>query len=163
MVKFSTSRQHPNNPGLFLCLACGTYKPAIKFPVSFKNYNGHRNGPYMSSRCQLCKTRHSNSTESGKIRRRNWEKVKINRNKKQSNHKRNSCMKLTDGYLRRKIRERKLHEPDQLEIEITRVMITMKRTLREFKKWRKENESDYTDVYGKQQPYEENHEGRVSA
>lgn len=34
-------------------------------------------------------------------------------------------------------------------IELKRQGILMFRTLKEFKKWRKENESDYTDVYGK--------------
>lgn len=38
----------------------------------------------------------------------------------------------------------------------------MKKFLRDHNA-RRQYESDYTDVYGKQQPYEENHEGRVSA
>lgn len=48
-------------------------------------------------------------------------------------------------------------------IELKRQQIIMKRTLKEFKQWRKENEneSNHTDVHGKQFTDEENHEGRV--
>lgn len=76
------------------------------------------------------------------------------------------CMKerelLTDPYIRRYLKKRKEVETPQI-IELIRQRITMKRTLKEFKQWRKEqeNEPNYTDVYGKQFTDEENHEGRV--
>ena len=48
-------------------------------------------------------------------------------------------------------------------MELKRQQITMKRTLKEFKKWRKENEPNNKDVHGKQQPNENNYEGQLQA
>ena len=46
-------------------------------------------------------------------------------------------------------------------IEFKRHQILMKRTLREFKKWRQENEPNHTNVHRKQHENEENYERRL--
>ncbi len=48
-------------------------------------------------------------------------------------------------------------DPNQELLELKRVHISMKRTLWEIKKWRKENESNHTDVSGKQPENEGDH------
>jgi len=54
---------------------------------------------------------------------------------------------LADTYIRPILK--KLDIPITPEtIELKRQQITMKRTLKQFKQWRKENESNHTDVYG---------------
>jgi hypothetical protein len=82
------------------------------------------------------------------------EKRRTNYNKRRDN--------LLGSYLAQIIRANK-QEATPTTIELTRQRIIMKRTLKEFKQWRKEqeNESDDTDVHGKQREDEENYEGRV--
>lgn len=48
-------------------------------------------------------------------------------------------------------------------IEIKRQQLIMKRTLKEFKLWRKNNESNHTDVHGKQLKNEKNHGQQLQA
>ena len=56
---------------------------------------------------------------------------------------------LDDSYVKAKIRRQQLPITPEM-IELKRQQIIMKRTLKLFKKWRFENESDSTDVQGKQ-------------
>ena len=71
-----------------------------------------------------------------------------------------SISELRDSYINQRLNRQNIIISDETS-ELKRQQLIMKRTLKEFKKWRKEHESDYENVYGKQQPYEENHEGRV--
>jgi hypothetical protein len=69
---------------------------------------------------------------------------------------------LTDLYV--SIQLRALGIPITTEtIKLKRQQIIMKRTLKEFKQWREEYESNHTDVSGKQLKNEVNHEGRLQA
>ncbi len=69
---------------------------------------------------------------------------------------------LKDSYIISDLRKR--GEPETPEIiELTRQRIIMKRTLKQFKKWREENEPNHTDVYGEQFTDEEDHEGHIQA
>lgn len=72
--------------------------------------------------------------------------------------------RLTDSVVRGNIwKSLKIKHPSMQLMDVYREMVIMKRTLRQFKQWRKENEneSNHTDVHGKQFTDEENHEGRV--
>ena len=100
-------------------------------------------------------------TSDRKYRKAHREQVnQISRKNKKQNR-----AKLTDSVIRQYYvelgvnRESITHEM----IELKRQQIIMKRTLKEFKQWRKEqeNEPNYTNVYGEQHTDEENHEGRV--
>ena len=72
-----------------------------------------------------------------------------------------SCKKniegVTDSYVLNKMRYSNYPRTHET-IELIRQRIIMKRTLKQFKKWREEYESDCTDVHGKQRADEENHE-----
>jgi hypothetical protein len=66
-----------------------------------------------------------------------------------------------DNYVRMLLRRQQQIEATPKTIELKRQQIMMKRTLKEFKKWRQENESNHANVHGEQRPHETDHEGRL--
>jgi len=54
------------------------------------------------------------------------------------------------NYARYLLRRSGIENPDDQVTEMKVIQLTMKRTVKQYKKWRKENESDHTDVHGKQ-------------
>ena len=54
-----------------------------------------------------------------------------------------------------------IRNPSEELMEVFRQRIIMKRTLKQFKKWRKDYESNHTNVYGEQFKNEEDHERRL--
>jgi hypothetical protein len=56
-----------------------------------------------------------------------------------------------------------IENPSPELIKTYQEFVLFKRKFQEFKSWRKDNESNYSDVYGKQLPNEENHEGWIQA
>jgi hypothetical protein len=81
---------------------------------------------------------------------------------KRRRYKKNIVVDIRDCYVRDILRLEAIPVMPET-IELKREQIIMKRTLKEFKKFRKENynESDHANVYGVQQSDEENHEGRI--
>lgn len=69
---------------------------------------------------------------------------------------------LTDDYVKITLKMRGV-EISTETVELQRQQLIMKRTLKQFKKWREENESNYKDVHGEQRAYEEDHERGLSA
>lgn len=72
---------------------------------------------------------------------------------------------LKDGYIRDQIKKQlgfsNKDVTDEM-IELKRQGILMHRNLKQFKQWRKQNESSNSDVQGKQHADEADHEGRIS-
>jgi len=67
-------------------------------------------------------------------------------------------MDITDGYVRGRIKARaniELEDITQPMIDMKRQAIIMKRTLKQFKEWRKEYESNNADVQREQRENEE--------
>jgi hypothetical protein len=80
---------------------------------------------------------------------------------------RESIKQLKTSYVKALIRSNGIENKDIIPemIELKRQQIIMKRTLKQFKQWRKEreNESGNTDVYGEQLTNEKDHEGHIQA
>jgi hypothetical protein len=123
---------------------------------------------------QFCKRGHARTQENvnkrGECKKcileadKKWLQLPINKEKMiklKRKWNKKSILTLNDCYIKNKLKKRNIVTITPEIIELKRQQIIMKRTLNEFKKWRKENESDYTDVYGKQQSHEENYEGRI--
>jgi hypothetical protein len=168
-------RQHPTDPNLFWCPKCKTYKNKNEFYSNKSLFWG------ISSECVECIKKDSKSgfRKQALIRSaiKNYEKIKERkrisakheyatdpskiktRNAKYTKKLRHE---LADRYVKEKLKNSKKYIC-QYTIELKRQQIIAKRTLKEFKQWRKEqeNEPDYTNVYGEQHADEENHEGRV--
>jgi hypothetical protein len=91
-------------------------------------------------------------------KKNNRERAKLYEKKRTSNHVDN----LTDAYMKKRLGQMGV-VATAVNIELKRQQIIMKRTLKEFKQWRKgkENESNHADVYGIEQSDEINHEGRL--
>lgn len=132
-------RQHPTDQNLFWCAKCKTYLPSDEYRL--------RENGYLAGWCKKCF-----SKAAVKYCKEHPEKYKWAAKNRES---------VSDWYVRRDILKDDNASPEM--IELVRQRIIMKRTLSEFKKWRKANESNYADVYGKQCTNEENHEGRVQA
>ena len=137
-----------------VCRKCGEAKDADTF---------FYRGCNVCKRCWAVKSKKWCQDNPGKINQyhRNWENK--NREKVQQKCREfwmKSVSELRDSYINQRLNRQNIIISDET-IELKRQQLIMKRTLKEFKKWRKEHESDYENVYGKQQPYEENHEGRV--
>lgn len=153
-------RQHPTDPNLFWCPKCKTYKARVCFHVNKSLFNG------VAKYCKECFKIFRDINYSRHI---DDHRKRAIANGKTQKHK-----SLVISYMKR--RREALKDPYIIEklnrqgavittetIELKRQQITAKRTLRQFKQWRKENEneSNHTDVHGKQFTDEENHEGRV--
>ncbi len=157
-------RQHPGNPDLYWCPKCGVYKPlTIEYwyirPESSDGFRGsckccmnHENKRYVAlNRKQLNNYRKEYNEQNG-------EKIRANKYKWANNHikeRRESSSKwqmkqidnLTDCYIRKILSSRGIKISHQM-IELKRQQITMIRTLKQFKEWRKQYESSGSDVQG---------------
>ena len=77
-------------------------------------------------------------------------------------HRRKRIDTLPDSLVKEYLKQQNiLITPETIEMK--RQQIIAKRTLKEFKKWRKEYESNHTDVSGKQLKNEVNYEGQLQA
>ena len=167
-------RQHPDNPELFWCPKCQGYKARREFgerkaskdnvdwyckpcncrrsmDVYLSSDKGLRNARERERR----KTRQEYLAAMKAWRKRNPEKHNAARKK----IKAKSISELKDRYLTEIMRRGGLSITPET-IELKRQQITMKRTLKEFKQWRGENESNHTDVSGKQHTDETDYERR---
>lgn len=157
-------RQHPTDPNLFWCPKCRAYKARSEFNNKKTNHNGinsyckachardcgeRRKGAYRLRHNQLARERYIPSSRillteyEKKQHARSWfknnpGKVKILESLKRLN--------LPDSYLRARLKIRGIADAPAELIELTRQGIIMKRTLKQFKKWREENESNCAHV-----------------
>ena len=74
-----------------------------------------------------------------------------------------ASLELRDSYIRSALWQMGFLKKDVTTemIKIKRLQLKMYRNLKQFKQWRDENESNNENVYGEQQPDEQNNEGRV--
>lgn len=179
-------RHHPNNPNLFWCPHCETYKTDDEF-YHFKKIGKITIWSY----CKNCSYRMKRKWEkenpekakeaylrSGKRYRgtTNGKKMQEERRKrfrtlnpeKTLEYKRKATRELSDSYVKEVLKwENRIYRSNYIsqpiEIALKRQQIIAKRTLREFKQWRKEreDESNYADVYGKQFTDEKDYEGQL--
>lgn len=179
-------RQHPENPDLFWCPKCQTYKARGEFYIERRDYNG------ISCRCKLCMRKHvkqwanSNPQRTCQLRHDQYLKHRnkrlasnrdrykrnkssylekqslyakehpevhllANRNYRKKNRiklleeSRKATENLSERYIKGKLRRDKIViNPETIELK--RQQIIMKRTLKQFKDWRKEHESVNQDV-----------------
>jgi len=136
-------RQHPKrgeaNPSNSdcICKGCGFKRDLAEFYFTYLGY-----------RCRSCRASLSIGTN-------------IRHNEISRLYMKKAVSECKDYYIKKLLPADATHDM----VELKRQAITMKRTLKQFKQWRKEqeNEPDYTNVYGEQHTDEENHEGRISA
>jgi hypothetical protein len=104
-----------------------------------------------------------NNPEKVRESDRKWKKNNLEKVREHcSQWKKNNVSKLQLYYIVQRLKHCGTEiTPETMELK--RQQITMKRTLKEFKKWRKENEPNNKDVHGKQQPNENNYEGQLQA
>ncbi len=161
-------RQHPTDPNLFWCPKCKGYKLRIEFYSNKHKKNG------IGGWCRSCMYNSINKEKKAECNRI-WriknleqinERVSIYRINNQEQIRRKSAIykkshrkmirkkekkdriDLNDSYLKHILR---LTGPEITPetIKLKRHQIIMKRTLKQFKKWRQENESNCADVSGK--------------
>ena len=209
------NRRHPDNPDLFWCPNCSSYK-AIS-AIGFRK-NGQPNS--YCKECAVDRTRIWTQKNKDKVRAWTLEnRDKLNESKrkdyikhrekrlkeckkyhesnpdihrkavrKYTHNNRDKINKKTLAYQKRKYRE----DPEKFKqksasyvkslndvyiktilktfslpineesIELKRQQIKMKRTLKQFKQWREQNESSNSDVQGKQHADETNNERSIS-
>lgn len=129
-------RQHPTDPNLFWCPKCKTYKARGEYDSCKTTRYGI--GVY----CKECRRNIRNKTEYAK--KRYWE------NPEQFREKARICVaSLADSYIKSCLNTLEIAITPET-IELKRQQIIMKRTLKEFKKWReeREDESGHANVQG---------------
>jgi hypothetical protein len=120
-------RQHPDNPDLFWCPKCKTYKARREFGYARDRKQN------IAAVCKLCNN--------------NWGKTK----KKYDDMAR---AELLDSYIKKTLNQvGSIVTPETIKLK--RQQIIMIRTLKQFKEWRKEYESNNTDVQREQRENEE--------
>lgn len=132
------SRQHPRNQKLFFCPKCGLFKEKIDFCVNNQSIHG------IGGRCRLCVK--NISADYYKKHKKPYSERRgqlLKRSREQKD-------KLGDLYIKKIIRQSKFKITPE-RIVLIRCRIAMKRTLKQFKKWRESNESNYINVYREQQ------------
>lgn len=130
-----------------LCPICG--KERIVFEKTRARHG------YITDVCQNC---HNKERLKNRIKENSDLADRI-KNKQKVRQKRN-ILNLSNGIVAAKLRAVNCPvTPDTLELR--RQQILMRRTLKQFKQWRKgkEDESNYTDVHGEQCKNEADHEG----
>ena len=164
-------RQHPTDPNWFWCPKCKTYKAREEF---FKKKTSKWGLAGMCKACASMANRkyRENNPEkkkeaNRKYRENNPEKVKeANRKYRENNPEkakeryrkyrendlekakergRKYAERLTDRCITDRLKQGNLPVTPEF-IKLKRQQITMIRRLKQFKQWRKENESNYTDV-----------------
>jgi len=141
-------RQHPTDPNLFWCPKCQTYKAREEFSRNKSLFNG------IAKYCKICFKifRDINYQRHISVHQ---ERSKVNGKTQKHKNLVISYMKrrrdtLSSGYIAEKLNRSRLPVSPET-IELKRQQIIMKRTLKQFKQWRKENEneSNHSNVYGK--------------
>ncbi|MFH1999109.1 MAG: hypothetical protein ABIK28_05470 [Planctomycetota bacterium] len=126
------------------CSQCGEEKEKGEFRMQKTRISGARRP---SSWCKKC-----SSKDTGEYYKRHPDIRRAQRVKEINDAKREGwpdVLNLKDKYI--KVRLKKSAIPITSEtIEIKRQQITMKRTLKQFKKWREENESNRKVISGEQ-------------
>jgi hypothetical protein len=160
-----TRTKRKKDAAFLLCTKCHAYKKHDKFG---------KNKESIKSWCFRCcakeqRERNINHPEVGKnykksnIKKvRQWKKNSVQRLKHTASYKAQrkraklkSVSEIRDNYLKSNMKRDGIPITPET-IELKRQQIIMKRTLKEFKKWREEYESNHTDVHGKQFENEEN-------
>ena len=139
--------------GGFRCFECRFYERHVKrtcFYCHREIYlprNEFRSDFFQFYRCTSCENIH---TFDRKIRdRRDAERRAL------------QAIESLRHYVKRLLVNAGTEDPDEEMIDIKLAQLTMKRTLKQFNQWRKENESNHTDVSGKQRADETDYEGRL--
>ena len=160
-------RQHPTDPNLFWCPRCKTYKAREEFS---KNKNCSFG---VASPCKKCRKRweqrYKDSGKAAEWRQRYRDSGKAAESQQrrkdsgkfaeyqqryrdsgkaaeaQQRYKKTQVAELREKYIKDRLRQKGAPITKET-IELKRQQITMIRRLKQFKQWRKENESNYTDV-----------------
>jgi len=135
-------RQHPDNPNLFWCPKCQTYKARGEFHENKSLGHGGLHCPCKVCRKDESRLRRINHKAFLKVKDREYQQknwgAHLNRCKK---HYSRSITELSDWYIKQAIKHTASgsgiasNEINPAIIEIKRQQIIMKRTLRDFKKW----------------------------
>jgi len=155
------------------CIECASKKKREWYHDNFQRNRIHINLYY--------KNKYKNLPENQKniLRQKSRKRmaetpIEIKRHRRKESYKNNKCKidmqnkirsrearaNLPDWYIRINLRKQGLYITKEL-IELNRQQLIMKRTLKQFKKWRKDYESNHTNVYGEQFKNEEDHERRL--
>lgn len=96
-----------------------------------------------------------------KVRVKAWKKKNPEHKKKlDANYKKRCVKELRDNYVVGNMKRDGIPITPET-IELKRQQIIMKRTLKQLKDWRKEHESNYSDVQGQQRPDEKDYVGEI--
>ena len=131
-------RQRPDNPDLFWCPVCEKYYQRNYFS-SLHDYKP----------CKYClPVIATNRTEYNFSKELEYSRRYAATHKKESSERYNWNKKhLRDPYIKALL-QTKTKTPDKETIELKRQEVIMKRTMKELKKWRKENDPTITNVPG---------------
>lgn len=171
-------RQHQTDPNLFWCPKCQMYKTRAEFPPSMRRKYAidiycryHRNAIAkewrdsniykVSESLRKCKEKHLQKymEMTAQWRENNPGKIKDYSKKYHAEHRKersdknkqwrsDNPDKLIKARAIAAIKRNKQDFTPQL-VDLISQRIIAKRTLKQFKKWRQENESNCTDVHGK--------------
>ena len=149
-------RQHPTDPNLFWCPSCETYKAREEFSKN-KNFSLG-----IASPCKKCRKRYQQRyRDSGKAAESQQRYKKTHKGAEsqqrykdsgkaaewRQRYKKTQVAELREIYIKKLLRQKGAPITKET-IELKRQQITMIRRLKQFKQWRKENESNHTDVQG---------------
>ncbi|HUX79277.1 MAG TPA: hypothetical protein VMW10_05985 [Alphaproteobacteria bacterium] len=145
-------------------IGTNSYYKHIERQLKYREANKEKHREYCKTKDQLKKARKrankyhlKHPTYNSEYQKANPQKVKVwdaNRNKKperkQWERERGKKEReiLTDRYIKRQLGYDKAFITNPKMIELKRQQITMKRTLKQFKEWRSENEPDRAVIYG---------------
>lgn len=146
-------RQHPTDPNLFWCPKCQAYHDRDGF---YENYYGGKcpGECKIFARAKQVEYDSFRNADRYKANRKEWlrkskEYAKTEAGRKAHKRANEVTIKsLSNCYIRGILKQAGIVISKTM-VDLVRQRITMKRTLKQFKKWRKENESNYTDVSGK--------------
>jgi len=150
------NRQHRLHKELFWCNACKEFLTRDKY------YYSANSSYQISAICSQCNKKKS------KIRREKYgDKHRDYQNKKYHENSKDEIKRkhineiarkaakkakdnLTDSYVKYRLKYEGYDVITPELIELKRMQLRMKRTLKEFKQWREDNESNHVDVHGEQ-------------
>lgn len=159
-VKLRFYRGHPDNSELLWCPKCETYKHMEEF------YNNISQPTGKATRCISC---HKEQLKIWLLSKDNKQKyIDAQRRFKVSPKGREAtkryddkvCREIGNSYLKMLLKNSGIIITDET-IELKRIYIVMIRTLKSFKKWRMEDESNHQNVPRKQCADAKDHEGRI--
>lgn len=132
-------RQHPTDPNLFWCPKCKTYKARDEFSVRDSFYKSN-----LQAYCKACDRMRMSiyqkeNTDKVIIINNKYRKTANGREKNNQKAKR-EVQRCSNSYISGMLRAGGARSISPELIEIKRQQIIMKRTLKQLKQWRKENE-----------------------